>query len=483
MARVPVLTTEELRAVEAAGAHAVPPLMELAGRAVAKEARHLASGRDGAVVVVAGPGNNGGDAWVAARELAASGVAVIVHDVTGALPRAPEAREARTALLDRGVTVVREWPMARPAAVIDGLLGIGIARDVDPAFAAVIARINASGAPVLAIDVPSGLDSATGAVRGSAVRATRTITFLAHKAGLHTFDGPDHCGDVVLDELGQGDACRGVGQGELLAPALLAGWIPQRPRNAHKGLFGTLGIIGGAHGLLGAAMLAGRAAVLCGAGKTRVALLEQALPVDPLQPEIMMSSVEAALEADVLVVGPGGGASTTALAQAIALDKPLVVDADALNAVAREASLAQAIRARKAPTLATPHPGEAARLLACDNASVQRDRRDAALRIASRLNAHVVLKGAGSICASPTGDWAVNTTGNAGLASGGTGDVLAGMLGALLAQRLDPWRALRYAVCLHGAAADALTARGVGPIGLTASEVALEARTLLNRWP
>jgi hydroxyethylthiazole kinase-like uncharacterized protein yjeF len=161
---------------------------------------------------------------------------------------------------------------------------------------------------------------------------------------------------------------------------------------------------------------------------------------------------------------------------------PLVVDADALNSVAREGRLRAAIASRRAPTLLTPHPGEAARLLGCRTAEIQADRHAAALKLAKSFNALVVLKGAGSLCATPDGDWSVNATGNAGLASGGTGDVLAGMIGALLAQRMDPWHALQYAVCLHGAAADALVARGIGPVGMTASEVSLEARRLLNSW-
>ena len=483
MARVPILTTEELRAVERSGAAARPSLMERAGHAVAQAARLLAGDASAPIVVVAGPGNNGGDAWVAARELAASGREVVVYDVTGAQPPAAEARAARDALRQSGATIAREWPReAAPALVIDGLLGIGLARDVQAPLDAVIERINAARAPVLAIDVPSGLDSATGAIRGHAVRATRTLTFIAHKAGLHTLDGPDCCGEIALDDLGLGAATASVGHGALLTPAAVRGWLPARRRNAHKGEFGTLGIVGGARGRVGAALLAGRAALLCGAGKTRVALLGDALPVDPAQPELMMSSVDDALAGDVVVVGPGGGAAIACLARALALEIPVVVDADALNAVARDATLRDALAARRAPTLMTPHPGEAARLLGSDNAAVQRDRRDSALAIARRWNAFVVLKGAGSVCASPTGDWSINTTGNPGLASGGTGDVLAGMLGALLAQRLDPWRALQYAACLHGAAADAIVARGVGPVGLTASEVAVEARRLLNSW-
>ena len=170
------------------------------------------------------------------------------------------------------------------------------------------------------------------------------------------------------------------------------------------------------------------------------------------------------------------------LPAALASSRPLVLDADALNAIAFSETLRAAVPRRESPTIVTPHPAEAARLLGRDTAAIQADRLAAALEIAQRLRAHVVLKGAGSICADPDGRWSINTTGNPGLASGGTGDVLAGLIGALLCQGLAAPRALRYAVCLHGAAADALVARGKGPVGLTASEIALESRRLLNLW-
>lgn len=480
MSRIPLLTTAELRAVESAHASVTPPLMERAGAAVARVARHMAG--EGPLLVVAGPGNNGGDAWVAAHALLAAARDVTILDVAGQAPRAAEAIAARTALQAAKAQVVREWPSRRFALVVDGLLGIGLARDVEGPVADMIDRINACGAPVLAIDVPSGLDAETGLVRGRAVRAARTITFIAHKPGLWTRDGRDHAGEIELDDLGLGPSTQVAGRGALIEPSQVKGWLEPRPTNAHKGLFGTLAIIGGSRGMVGAALLAGRAAVLCGAGKTRVALVDASLAVDPGMPEMMISTVEEALDGDVVVIGPGGGARLDALERALSLAKPIVVDADALNAVAKDASLARAIARRGAGTLMTPHPGEASRLLARPTKDIQADRRGAAFEIAARFNAHVVLKGAGSVCAAPSGDWSINATGNAGLASGGSGDVLAGMIGALLAQRLDPWRALQYAVCLHGAAADALVARGIGPIGLTAFEVAVEARRLLNAW-
>ncbi len=495
MGPTPVLSTEELRAVEALGGERTPTLMDRAGRAIALAARRLAEETGAPILVVAGPGNNGGDAWVAARHLAEGGHKVVVLDAAGRVPAAAEARDAHQALNFRGVPMLREWPAALHAAlVIDGLLGLGLSRDLEGPMAELVARINAARVPVLSIDVPSGLDSATGRVRGHAVCASQTITFMAHKLGMHTNDGPDHCGIIELDELGMGAESRAAAHGHLLAPSTVRPWLGARKRNAHKGQFGTVGVIGGARGMVGAPMLAARAALVCGAGKVRVGLLAgEVLAVDLAQPELMIGAIDDALTADVLVVGPGAGrsASATSISQfersvlpaAIAARKPLVLDADALNALAYSDALRKSFAAtRKAPTVLTPHPAEAARLLNIHTADVQGDRLGAALEIARTFGAYVVLKGTGSICAFPDGRWSVNTTGNPGLASGGTGDVLAGMIGAFLAQGLEAAQALQYAVCLHGAAADALVARGKGPIGLTASEVSGEARRLLNVW-
>lgn len=468
--------------------------MERAGRASAAAARLLAKDTGGPILVVAGPGNNGGDAWVAAAHLRESFHRVIVLDAGGATPKAAEARAAKEEFGARGGEIVREWPAdLSPALVIDGLLGIGLARPVGAPYSDLIARMNESGAPILAIDVPSGLDAHAGVVRGVAVKATRTLTFLSHKAGLHTGDGLDHCGIVEVDDLGAGDEVLVESRGTLLTPASVRHWIRPRRRNAHKGDFGTLAVIGGNRGMVGAAVLAARAGLVCGAGKVMVGLLAaDALQVDALHPELMLRSVDDAMAGDVLVVGPGAGRSPSAtsvsmferttLPAALALSRPLVLDADALNTIAYNESLQRILAARKAPTVLTPHPAEAARLLGTGTAEVQADRQASAVALAKRYRAHVVLKGAGSVCAFPDERWSVNATGNAGLASGGTGDVLAGMVGALLCQGLDAEHALQLAVCLHGAAADSLADQGHGPVGLTASEVAVEARRLLNAW-
>ena len=491
----PLLATAEIRTLEerAAQGLAGPTLMQRAGRATAEAARAMAADTGAPVLVVAGPGNNGGDAWVAAAQLREAFHRVIVLDFAGTPPKAPEAREARDRFIAAGGASVRDWPAdIRPALVVDGLLGIGLARDLDGAMDALVRRINACGAPVLSIDIPSGIASDTGAVRGVAVRATRTITFIARKVGLYTGDALDHTGEVVVDGLGLDPALVVDMPGSLLTADSLRGLLAPRARNSHKGSFGTLGVVGGGKGMTGAAILAARAGLLAGAGKVYVGLLAPEPPAfDPVHPELMLRSVDDTLAADVLVVGPGAGHSATetspsaferhTLPALLSLPKPLVIDADALNAIAVHATMRDGLaNNRRGPTILTPHPAEAARLLHTTTAIVQADRLTAARALAEKFGAEVVLKGAGSVCASPDGSWAVNATGNPGLASGGTGDVLSGIIGALLCQGLPARDALRLGVCLHGAAADACVARGLGPVGLTASDIALEVRTLLN---
>lgn len=503
MSGAPILTTAQLRKVEAGAEGVRPSLMQRAGRAVARAAERLARDTGAPILVVAGPGNNGGDAWVAASCLREAFSRVVVLDVTGTEPKAAEAQAAKRRFGQAGGETVRSWPSSpRPALVVDGLLGIGLARDVDGDMIQIISRMNETAAPVLAIDVPSGLDAETGRVRGAAVRAAETISFIAHKPGLVTAAGLEHCGRLELDDLGLGEAVRAEARGALLCPAMVKPWLAPRRRDSHKGDFGSVAIIGGNRGMLGAALLAARSALYCGAGKVFVGLLyTEAPPVDPLQPELMMRPADEAITADVIVAGPGAGRSPSAtssdrspqqvgdprfervlLPAAIAQKKPLVLDADGLNVIAFSDTLAEQVAQRESHTVLTPHPAEAARLLGANTAQVQDDRLAAALQLAERFNAAVVLKGAGSVCAFPDGTWSINTTGNPGLASGGTGDVLAGMLGALLAQGLPTPQALQYAVCLHGAAADALVCRGIGPVGLTASELIPEARQLLNEW-
>ena len=264
-------------------------------------------------------------------------------------------------------------------------------------------------------------------------------------------------------------------------PAVLA----RRKRATHKGTFGTVCIVGGAEGMVGAALLAGRAALRSGAGRVVVGFLADGAPhVDTTAPELMLRGAQQIEpDADAWVVGPGLSRSDRAqalTADAIARDQPLVLDADALNIVATDEALRHAVALRRAPTLLTPHPAEAARLLKSDTASVQADRVGSALQLATTLRAQVVLKGNGSVVARPDGTFDINASGNPALATAGSGDVLAGILGALLAQGIEPATAMRIGVCVHGAAADALVAGGVGPLGVGASELIDAARALVN---
>jgi len=272
---------------------------------------------------------------------------------------------------------------------------------------------------------------------------------------------------------------------QLIGKAILNA-LPPRQHDSNKGDFGSAGILGGAPGMTGAVLLAARAALHLGAGKVYAASLSKDLVIDVMQPEIMLFDPSRLLHTPltVLAVGPGlGRCEQAGQLLEIALQSPaiLVLDADALNLLAESPSLQKLAQNRARATLLTPHPGEAARLLGCDIQIIQRDRPAAALQLVEKYRVWVVLKGAGSICAAPDKTWRVNPTGNPGLSSAGMGDVLTGMVAALLAQGLAPFAALQLAVYLHGAAADSLLQQGIGPAGLTASEVTLEARRLLNQ--
>jgi hydroxyethylthiazole kinase-like uncharacterized protein yjeF len=264
--------------------------------------------------------------------------------------------------------------------------------------------------------------------------------------------------------------------------------FPKRPRDSHKGLFGTVAVIGGANGMVGAPLMAARAALKLGAGCVHVGLLAEHPPaVDFVQPELMLHSESAALQlpdVDVFAVGCGLGTSIAAqklLNQTLKRNAVLVLDADALNLLARHADLQDDLRTRKQPSVLTPHPGEAAHLLACGTKEIQADRVAAAQQLAQKFGCSVVLKGADSLCATRDGQLLVNKTGNPGMSSAGMGDVLTGMIAAFIAQGLSADNAMLLAVHLHGAAGDALAEQNAG-IGMTATEVAEWARYLLNKW-
>lgn len=474
-----ILQAPALRALEAEFANVTPSLMERAGGCAARIALDMLGGR---ALILAGPGNNGGDAFVVARRLKEAGHApvVLLNGVPEKLPA--DARRAYAEWLAAGGACVSAYPADRFGLIIDGLFGIGLTRAIEGESAEWIEQANASGSPILALDAPSGLNALTGRVTGPVMRATRTVSFIALKPGLLTGDGPDHCGIIEVCDLG---LAVGTGDGTLITPELFHACLQPRARNSHKGSFGNVAVLGGAPGMAGAALLAGRAALRLGAGRVHVGMLE-ALAVDTEQPELMLRTPPDALkQATVLAIGPGLGQSAYAaelLVRTIDAAVPRIIDADGLNLLAQAPLLQGKCAVSPASTLITPHPAEAARLLGCSTENVQADRLSAALQLAQRLHAFVALKGCGTIVATPDGRWFINASGNPGLASAGTGDVLTGMLAALLAQRWPPLEAILGAVHLHGAAADACVAEGRGPIGLVASELIEPARHLLNNW-
>ncbi|MGA2550199.1 MAG: NAD(P)H-hydrate dehydratase [Burkholderiaceae bacterium] len=483
----PLYLTAELRVLEATAQAGLAPgaLMDLAGASIAARALEKASDRGGSLLILAGPGNNGGDALTAATLLRQRGVSVRVALLDAASVYHGDAARAWQHYLESGGEAVQTLEFAGASIVIDGLFGIGLNKPVAEHAAHWIARVNEwqqkTRRPVLAIDIPSGLAADTGAILGASIRATHTVSFLGAKPGLYTNDGPDCSGEITIDLLGT----KPLGHvGFLTGPADFAAALKARARNSNKGQFGNLGIFAGSRGMVGAALLCSRMALYGGAGRVYVAPPGHDPGfVDWLHPELMVRSDFAGLKLAAGVAGPGLGEplpDPATLDSLIEDPIPLVLDADALNAVAKNTSLRASVRARGAATVLTPHPLEAARLLGSDVANVQRDRIAAALRLAREFQAHVVLKGAGTVVASPEQSWAINPTGNPGLAAPGTGDVLAGLLGALLAQGWGAWHAALGAVYLHGAAADQLVAGGRGPVGLSASELIETIRAQLN---
>ena len=491
MSALPIYTTRAIRKLEALATQAsgAPTLMERAGVAAAELARSLCGDTAKAILVLAGPGNNGGDAFEVAVHLKREffRVSVVFAGERDKLPK--DAQAALGKWEAAGGTLLDTIPgNSRFDLAIDGLFGIGLTRPLAGPYATLVERLNSLGTAILALDIPSGINADTGAVMGCAVRASHTITFIAHKPGLLTLDGPDHCGELKLDTFGL-DADRLLApEGLLLDAGILAGAIAPRPRNFHKGQAGSVGVLGGAAGMVGAAVIAGRAALKCGAGRVYLGLLTPRPPyVDYTQPELMLRKASAVIEkglVNALVVGPGMGkenSARTLLRAALAAPVPMVLDADALNLIAGNRMLTSALGKRSAPTIMTPHPAEAARLLGEGTREVQADRVTSVRTIAQRYRSLVVLKGNGSVIAAPDGKFWINSSGNPGMASAGMGDALSGMIAALCAQGVDPLHALLAGTYLHGAAADALVASGSGPVGITASEVIDQARALLNR--
>lgn len=478
---LPLYLTGRLREIEAAANRnlSAGALMQRAGASAARHAvRRFAGARR--IAVLCGPGNNGGDGYTCAQALRALGREPLCVALAPASATDARAADARWRALG-GQTVVRLPDPAGVDLVVDAMFGIGLARTLSGTYAAAVDWLNAARLPVLALDIPSGLDADRGVWIGDrpGVQADATISFLGAKPGLFTADGIEACGDVTIDPLALPMA---ASDAALVGPGLFPEVTRPRRPNTHKGSFGSVQVTGGAAGMLGAALLAARAALRLGAGRVYVDALDPGghLSLDPGAPELMIRrSAEASL---TQVIGCGLGDSQAAgerLRALLATRDRSVLDADALNLIAADPALRAALSAGAAVHVLTPHPLEAARLLNTTVAEVQADRVATARALAHEFSAWVVLKGAGSVIAAPRGDprWWINPTGSAALATAGSGDVLAGMLGALLAQVDDPAQAVLGAVWLHGRAAEEFAQ----DIGLVAGELPVLAARALAR--
>lgn len=477
------------RAIDAHGI-AASELMERAGAAVYAALRRTWP-RARCITLLCGSGNNGGDGFVIARLAHTDGLDVRLIG-RGKSTRDGAASQARDAALAAGVEL-REFACEHLVAadvIVDALLGTGLDREVNGESGDWIAAVNTVRAPVLAVDIPSGLHADTGRVMGSAVTAALTVSFIGLKVGLFTGEGRAQCGRILFADLGVPAAV----YAGLLPAALrrdysaMAGLLPRRRLTAHKGHFGHVLVVGGAPGFAGAARLAGEAAARVGAGLVSVAThVGHAATISQQRPELMTHGVadpgalRSLLErASVVVVGPGLGQGDWArdlLAAVLESRRPLVVDADALNLLATEPL-------RRDDWILTPHPGEAARLLGDDgNAqTVQADRLAALAELQIRYGGAIVLKGSGTLVGAGQVPPLLCSDGNPGMASGGMGDVLSGVLGGLLAQfypqSLDLTSLAGLGVCLHAAAAD-VAARD-GERGLLATDLFAPLRHLVN---
>lgn len=458
----PLHNVDATRRIEHAAQASLPAntLMQRAGLAVAQLALALAP-HARRVWVACGPGNNGGDGLEAAMHLQCWGKSPIVTWLGNAEQAPPDAALAYGRAVEAGVVFADE-PPATYDLCVDALLGIGSEiREPEGRMAQWIHAMNDGPGTVLAVDVPTGLQADTGELARLSVKATHTLSLLTLKPGLFTAHGRDAAGTVWLDDL-SADTLMPSGQRLTTPTAWLAGPPLNAPRlhASHKGSYGDVAVIGGAAGMTGAALLAASAALHAGAGRVFVGLLDGgSLSVDTLQPELMFRPVDTLnLSAMTVVCGCGGGDDMAALLfKAISTAAGIVIDADALNSIAKSVPLQALLNARgerQAATVLTPHPLEAARLIGCTVIEIQRNRLAAAQQLAQRFNCTVVLKGSGTVVAAPGQVPVINPTGNARLASAGTGDVLAGMVGARLAGGLAPFEAACQAVYEHGLAAD-----------------------------
>ncbi|MFK7976592.1 MAG: NAD(P)H-hydrate dehydratase [Halioglobus sp.] len=484
-------TAEQIRVLDscAINEHGIAGTTLMSRAAAATLAHLLQRWPDAASLqVFCGKGNNGGDGYLIADQAHKRGIDVVAYQVGDASGIAGDALAARNQALANGVKVEGYAGQVHAEGVIvDAMLGIGLSGDVRPDYAAAIGDVNHAGLPVVAVDIPSGLCADSGMILGSAVRADLTVTYIGLKRGLFAARAPDCVGELELSDLAVPQEVYRAVDGacyRLELDALLESVEP-RAANAHKGLYGNILVVGGDYTMAGAVVLAAEAALRCGAGLVRVATrAEHIAALIARTPEAMPIAVEEgdallalAASADVLVVGPGLGQSSWAeslLQAALSLDKPMVLDADALNLLAASSGLSKLPRTN---WVLTPHPAEAARLLGIETRDVQADRFQAVEALQQRYGGVVVLKGNGSLIADGAAVL-LSDYGNPGMASGGMGDVLSGVVGALLGQKLSPTASAALGVCLHGAAADVAAADGER--GLLASDLMAPMRALLG---
>ena len=425
-------------------------LMERAGLAVARLALAMAP-HASRIWIPCGPGNNGGDGFEAACHLKKWGKHPVLTFAENSGNQPPAAAEARGRAVRANITITDKIP-ERYDLCIDAIFGIGTVRKIGAQYTAWIRQINSKIAPVLSIDTPSGLDAETGVAGPVCVKADKTLCLLSLKPGLFTADGRCYAGEVWLNSLE-------IPESTEVCAQMIATYRPKsRAPNTHKGTFGDVGIVGGAPGMSGAALLAARAALHGGAGRVFLASLDPNQPgLDRNQPEIMYRTFEEMDYASMAVVaGCGGGTAIREhLESILTRAAKLVLDADALNTIAKFPALQLRLQQRKPHTsVLTPHPMEAARLMDLSVAEVQAHRIDIARAMSIRFGCIVVLKGSGTVIVAPDRLPRLNTSGNARLATAGTGDVLAGLIGAYLAAEGDLFERTCEAVYWHGDAAD-----------------------------
>jgi len=447
----------------------------------------------GRLTVVCGAGNNGGDGYVIARLARQKGLAVTLIQMASSEHIQGDAALARQDWLDKGGSDSPRQDTEHFIAelnssdlLVDALLGTGLQRDVSGDWKMLIEQLNQHRIPVLAVDIPSGLHADSGVVMGDCVRANRTISFIGLKQGMFTAAGAEYCGRVLFDDLQiPAEVCDAVEPSATRLDANNACRLMPAARRAtdHKGKFGHVLVVGGGPGMPGAALMAAMAAARSGAGLVSIATHpEHASQLVSQCPELMCRGVPSATElgellqrATVVVLGPGLGRSAWAsdlFARVLDTDLPLVVDADGLNLLASE-------KASRKNWVLTPHPGEAGRLLASSTKAVQQDRFAAARQIATDYQAVCVLKGSGSLIHDLEDSVSISTSGNPGMATGGMGDILGGIIAALIAQGLELADAARLATWLHGRAGD-MAAADRGERGMLATDLLPWIRMLMN---